>query len=303
MIKYSIIIPHYNSPDLLVRCLKSIPVREDIQVIVVDDCSPEADSYIERYKELSRPYLELYSTGTNGGGGKARNVGLQHAKGTWVLFADADDYFVVGFVDILDSYYDAEAEIVFFHVKTYNSKNKERQGYKEKIFRLYGERKDDRILRYCYTEPWGKIIRRSLVENNHIKFEEVLVANDFLFSVKTGYFAKRVIISNYTIYTYIIMDESTSHGKITRAKADARLIEKVKVQKFLDAHGVKSNYNLLSYVHRLKDFFPIISFQEIRVYRTMNYPCWPVIRDRIRLLFNKLFNKRIDLSPNSRIFI
>ena len=39
MILYSIIIPHYNSPDLLLRLLKTIPVREDLEVIVVDDNS------------------------------------------------------------------------------------------------------------------------------------------------------------------------------------------------------------------------------------------------------------------------
>ena len=41
-IKYSIIIPHKNSPDLLKRCLESIPDRTDIQVVVVDDNSSSA---------------------------------------------------------------------------------------------------------------------------------------------------------------------------------------------------------------------------------------------------------------------
>lgn len=50
---FSIIIPHYNIPDLLMRCLKSIPVSEDIQVIVVDDNSADADTYLDRYPELS----------------------------------------------------------------------------------------------------------------------------------------------------------------------------------------------------------------------------------------------------------
>ena len=36
---YSIVIPHYNSPTLLQRMLDSIPQREDIQIIVIDDCS------------------------------------------------------------------------------------------------------------------------------------------------------------------------------------------------------------------------------------------------------------------------
>jgi len=42
MYNYSIIIPHYNIPELLMRCLKSIPKRDDIQVIVVDDGSPDS---------------------------------------------------------------------------------------------------------------------------------------------------------------------------------------------------------------------------------------------------------------------
>ena len=41
MINYSIIIPHKNSPELLERCLNSIPERKDIEIIVVDDCSNE----------------------------------------------------------------------------------------------------------------------------------------------------------------------------------------------------------------------------------------------------------------------
>ena len=56
---FSIIIPHFDIPDLLMRCLKSIPVSEDIQVIVVDDNSLDADTYLDRYPELSRPLFKV----------------------------------------------------------------------------------------------------------------------------------------------------------------------------------------------------------------------------------------------------
>lgn len=302
MIKYSIIIPHYNSPNLLVRCLNSIPVREDIQVIVVDDCSPDAKSYIDRYKELSRPYLELYSTGTNGGGGKARNVGLLYAKGEWVLFADADDYFVDSFVDILEKYSSNSADIVFFNVRCFNEAGKEVRGIKEKLYELYEQRGDERAFRYCYTEPWGKMFRRSLIADIDIRFEEVIVANDFLFSVKTGYYAKEIIISKEYLYNYTVMISSTSRGKMPEKKVVARLVEKVKVQKFLESHGIKTNYNLLSYVPRMKMFFPIIRRNEIEVFQDMGYSIWVVLKDRIRLLFNKLLNNRVDLDSNARAF-
>ena len=70
---FSIIIPHKDIPDLLMRCLKSIPVSEDIQVIVVDDNSADADTYLEKYPELSRPYLEFIRTTKGGGAGYARH--------------------------------------------------------------------------------------------------------------------------------------------------------------------------------------------------------------------------------------
>ena len=49
----SIVIPHKNIPELLARCLRSIPERDDIQVIVVDDCSDAANTFSEKYPDLS----------------------------------------------------------------------------------------------------------------------------------------------------------------------------------------------------------------------------------------------------------
>ena len=63
------------------RCLKSIPVSEDIQVIVVDDNSTDADTYLERYPQLSRQYLEFIRTTKGGGLVRAirkANVPLRH---------------------------------------------------------------------------------------------------------------------------------------------------------------------------------------------------------------------------------
>ena len=112
---YSIIIPHYNIPELLVRCLKSIPVREDIQVIVVDDCSPNADTYKERFLEIfSRPNLEWYSTPIGGSAGRARNIGLEHANGKWLIFLDSDDMLVDGVETILRNVQSRTEDIIYY---------------------------------------------------------------------------------------------------------------------------------------------------------------------------------------------
>ena len=99
---YSIIIPHHNTPDLLKRCLLSIPKRDDVQVIVVDDKSD--DSYlpaVRKIQECFSPWEFIYLT-EGKGAGHARNVGIDYSKGDWLLFADSDDYFVSDFSSLLD---------------------------------------------------------------------------------------------------------------------------------------------------------------------------------------------------------
>ena len=68
MYQYTIIIPHHNIPGLLRRCLWSIPVREDTQVVVVDDKS--SDAFVGQLRELERefPHVTFVYAETNGGG-------------------------------------------------------------------------------------------------------------------------------------------------------------------------------------------------------------------------------------------
>lgn len=197
-ISYSIIIPHYNIPDLLMRCLKSIPVREDVQVIVVDDCSPDADTYLERYPELSRPYLEFYSTEKGGSAGRARNVGLKHAKGKWLIFADADDFFSICFNDILDTYSDNSEDVIFFNANSVdlNYLPSDRVKHLNRMIEKYltDEAKDATLLRYAFGEPWCKIIKRSLIEDSSVLFEESPIHNDTYFSYMVGHHASNIAV-------------------------------------------------------------------------------------------------------------
>ena len=193
---FSIIIPHYDIPDLLMRCLKSIPVLEDIQVIVVDDNSPDADNYLERYPELSRPYLEFIRAPKNGGAGYARNIGLDHAKGKWLMFADADDSFVKRMLEILSPYFDSSSDVIYFRRKAVKSEDfnceAEKGIYLKKIIDNYFLTGDDWTIRTGFNPPYAKMIRRDLVVRNRIRFEEVKYSNDCFFSTCVGIFAKTI---------------------------------------------------------------------------------------------------------------
>ena len=91
---FSIIIPHYNTSGLLQRLLDTIPTRDDTEIIVVDDASRQDELKTVRQCCGNRTrQARLLCRDTNGGGGAARNDAMRAARGRWLMFADADDYF------------------------------------------------------------------------------------------------------------------------------------------------------------------------------------------------------------------
>lgn len=244
-IKYSIIIPHYNIPELLVRCIESIPKHDDIQIIIVDDKSPGAENYLSSYQVFNRKNLQLLLTHKRGGAGYARNEGLKYAQGKWVLFADADDFFIEGVKELLDEQYESEADIVYFNVKSVLSddvsKPAERSNAKDKLFKEYNKTNDSALFRCQYSEPWGKMIKRDLIIKNNITFDETQVDNDHYFSVVSGCLAKKIDVINKILYVVTQRKGSLSFEYAdTLDKLLIRLYVETRVQIYEREHG----YNL-----------------------------------------------------------
>jgi glycosyltransferase involved in cell wall biosynthesis len=91
MMIFSVIIPHYNDEKRLVDCLKSLynqdyPV-DQIEVLVVDDCSPVD---IGHHITALFPQLRFFSLEKNSGPAAARNLGIKNACGTYLAFVDCD---------------------------------------------------------------------------------------------------------------------------------------------------------------------------------------------------------------------
>ncbi len=91
----SIIIPYYNRPKKLQRCLETVLAQtySNFEVIVIDDASTE----VLGYEEDSR--VQIFRNAKNLGPGPSRNIGFQHAKGEFVAFLDSDDYWALNFLE------------------------------------------------------------------------------------------------------------------------------------------------------------------------------------------------------------
>lgn len=89
----SILVPHYNQPQVLAECVDSIWAQTypNIELILVDDCST-ADGTDAQLEEVEkRDEALVIRLDRNGGPSRARNIGLEHCSGRYVLPVDADN--------------------------------------------------------------------------------------------------------------------------------------------------------------------------------------------------------------------
>lgn len=223
MINYSVIIPHYKDLDGLKALIPTIPDRNDIQVLIIDDNSfPNSDIVEKTIKSFNRDNISIYYNDINKrGAGGCRNIGISHSDGEWLIFSDADDCFTKGAFSAFDNFRHNDADIVYFHMTSINLPEGitgTRHLQYDNILNRYHKnrnRNNELCLRYNYPSPCAKMVRAKMVIDNHISFDDVMWSNDDMFSTKCGYYAKKIEASNRLVYCAI-----RKNGTITTSKSN-----------------------------------------------------------------------------------
>lgn len=232
-IMYSVIVPHYGDGARLERLLSSIPInRPDVEVIVVDDCSPDQAAF--GLLKARWPGVRWLSTPQNTGAGGARNVGLAHARGLRVLFADSDDEFTPAAFDVFDKYIEPDDELVYFLAEAIqevdgapSTRTNALNGLIEEYLAAPMEESLER-LKMGHVTPWGKVYSRDFIEESGVKFEETPVSNDVAFNVVAAVQANRVRAVPEQVYRSYrrqgsLTADQTSGAFIQRLEVVARL--------------------------------------------------------------------------------
>lgn len=233
----SIVIPNNNSLQLLHRMIASIPDEERYQIIIVDN-SPtplsEADIIAQRHN------VEVYYSDPQRGAGGARNEGLQHAQGQWLLFADADDFYTPEAFSAIEPYLNSQHDIVYFGWTSCFSDTLE-PANRNYVINQYIDiylKGDDTRLRYYWDSPCSKLVRTSLVRQHNVQFEEVPAGNDMGFAVRIGTYAHSVTANPTPVYCATILPTSIIHTKSKRNVA-SRFKSVVRLNTFLKQQGLR----------------------------------------------------------------
>lgn len=202
---YSLIIPHFNDPERLERLLRSVPVqRADLEVLVVDDCSPDQPA-LEAVR-LRWPKVRWLSTVENAGAGAARNIALGQAQGERLVFADSDDEFLPGAFEVFDEHVGDDDELVYFLAEAVQEVDDSPSNRADRLNELCNAYLDDpsdsvrEQLLLGHVVPWAKVYSRRFVERRGVKFEETPVSNDVAFNVLTALQASRVGVVSEPVY-------------------------------------------------------------------------------------------------------
>lgn len=177
----SIIVPVYNAGVYLQKCIESVLMQSyrDWELILIDDGSNDGSKEkCLKYSEMDNRIKVLFSD--RGGVSSARNLGLDEARGEWLMFLDNDDYWKE--LQLLDNIYKKistdKYDIVLFPVTTFWPNGKEiteNQNIDKK--RIEIDNKADAInymikQRILNCAVWDKVIRREIIEKYKIRFPE-----------------------------------------------------------------------------------------------------------------------------------
>ncbi|ANX00210.1 hypothetical protein CSTERLE_00685 [Thermoclostridium stercorarium subsp. leptospartum DSM 9219] len=214
----SIIVPIYNVEKYLEICLQSIlkQTYRNIEVILVDDGSSDrcpyiCDFYSDKYENVKVIHKK------NGGLSDARNVGLEIAKGEYILFVDSDDYIDINTCELFikEIGYN-EPDIVVGNARVIKDKNIKEMRHKYITTGIVtGEKylKEELKTKTMYMSACLNLYRKSFLMDNNLKFRVGILHEDEEFTPRVFLKAQKVIGTGIIFYNYVIRN-----GSITRQK-------------------------------------------------------------------------------------
>lgn len=241
--RLSIIVPVYNVEQYLRQCLESIlsqPLpKGDYEVIVVDDGSP--DDSIPSIQDLAERYPETIRIvrQKNGGLSVARNTGLDHAEGEYIMFVDSDDCLAPQTLHLLiDNAEQAKVDMLRAgyikiedaNVAAYLEQSPAPSSFEAPDVVTGQEALARHNTRECYV--WMNLFRRAFIEEHHLRFEPKIFFEDMAFTMECYLRAGSFVELPLTFYIYRQRQgsilQSMKPDKLTSLNSALRLMDDMK---------------------------------------------------------------------------
>ena len=187
----SVVIPVFNSQDYLRQCLESVinQTYQNLQIICVDDASSDCSWNILQEYAAADSRVQIFRK-ENEGVSLSRNFALEQVCGEYVLFVDSDDWLEPDTCACaMRSAEGNKADVVMWsYIREMGNESRkkkifekdivfDRSAVREKLYRrmvgAYGDELSHPENADALCTVWGKLYRRDVIENNHIRFYDI----------------------------------------------------------------------------------------------------------------------------------
>lgn len=201
----TIIVPVYNAEKTLNRCIESILSQtfQDWELLLIDDGSTDISAEICDEYAAKDQRIRIFHK-KNGGVSSARNLGLDYAKGEWVVFVDADDFIKELYLTHLLEHSQKQVDLVISYAEIHNGNDIKKELYPSKLvdntnFESIFIEND----MHWHTSPWSKLYKRCIIEKHHLRFcEGMHIGEDAVFLYSYMLYSNKIYISPDTDYCY-----------------------------------------------------------------------------------------------------
>lgn len=212
----SIIVAVFNSDKFLPRCVESILSQSftDFELLLVEDGSTDNSGEICDAFSRTDSRIRVFHK-ENGGASSARNVGLDHSEGKWVLFVDSDDYLPCDTLAKYQSLISDDIDLVMTKYRIINSdtgsereysKYEGRRSFSQEEFltNMYDTGKD------YHGYICSKLFRHSIISKHKIRFNENIFFNeDRVFIVQFACSSEKPVLYEASLtYCYVLHSSS-----------------------------------------------------------------------------------------------
>ena len=208
----SVIMPVYNVEAFIEQGMDSLinQTMRSIEIIAVDDGSTDRSLEILNSYAAKDSRVRVF-TQQNKFAGAARNLGLEHARGEYVIFLDSDDFFAKNLCE--DAYFAGKvnhADVVLFGARHYNNATGEFKEAKWLLNNYLTPEKQpfsyrdcpDVLYRISTPAPWTKMFRREFVQKAGLQFQCIQNANDLFFTYSALAMAERIVTVDKPLVNY-----------------------------------------------------------------------------------------------------
>lgn len=211
MPKFSVIIPVYNAEKYIDECVQSLLNQKykDFELILVNDCSTDNSLELCKHYEKQDNRVMVLSQEKNQGVSAARNHGLEHASGKYILFVDSDDFVAENYFETLDLLTaNSSRELIVFGNYDYviSDKNKPTVSLSSMNCNITSTEEDawnKLFLNSFFASPCNKIFLREILVQYGIRFDtECVCYEDYIFNVEYCKHIEHFIVSDKPLYYY-----------------------------------------------------------------------------------------------------